>query len=295
MDFQPKFQQKKWRHDPLSDNFTQSKLFGALPPITVKTLDRPLAPVFNQGSTTRCSAYGSTTNHWYRTFRNSSPDWKAHKIGQKQGRSVDNYGADPNSTMKSDRDDGYLLIEDAYLSLEKDGVEGSGYGKWSPSLDVKAVLNDDISGFIKIDNKQQDYFDACKAALFRAYDPVTKQGACVDIFSGWYPNWYGETLTLPSSSLSGYHRTVLWNFDTTYKGEYLLLQNSYGESIGNKGIQAVPRDVINWEFSQSGRSLKQLVVLTPAMIAEARKQTPLGAIIRQFILLWQNFSDVFGK
>ena len=294
LDFQPKFQQKGWRHDPLSDNFSQSKLFGAPSPITVKTLDRPLAPVLNQLKTTRCIAYRSSTNYWYRTFRKASPDWKAHKIGQKQGRSVDNYGGNPNATMKSDRDDGFLLVEDAHLSLEVNGVEGSGYGKWPQSLDARAVLNDDISGFIKIDNKQQDYFDSVKSALYRAYDPVTKRGACVDIFSGWYGDWFGETITLPSSPLFGYHSIVFFNFDTTYKGEYLLSQNSWGESVGNKGIQAWSRDVVNWEFSQGGRSLKQLAVLTPQMIAEAREQTPLGALIRQFILIFQRFSDNYG-
>lgn len=291
--FETKFQQIPFRHDPLSDNFAQSKLFGVLP-VTVKTLDRPLAPVLDQKNTTRCIAYGSTTNYWYRTFKETSPDWKAHKIGQKQGRTVDNYGGDPNATMKSDRDDGYLLMADAPLSLEVNGVEASGYGKWPASLDERAVLNDDVSGFIKIDNRTQDYFDAVKTALFRTYDPVTKQGTCVDVFSSWYPNWFGETIEMPAGPLVGYHRTVFFNFDTTYKGEYLLMQNSYGELIGNKGIQAWPRDMVNWEFAQSGRSLKQLAILTPDMIAEARRQTPLGAIIRQFILIFQKFSDNFS-
>jgi hypothetical protein len=179
-------------------------------------------------------------------------------------------------------------------TLANSSLGATGWDKWDFTLNVEAEKYDNISGYTKIDDRQHDYFDAIRSALQRNYDPKTGRGAGVDAFSAWYSDWYGETIT-SATNLVGFHRYLFVDFLTLNGVPYLVAQNSYGEGIGNKGYHLFSREVINWEFSQRGRSLKTLAILTPAMLAESRKETPLAMLIRKFIRIFSDFSDTFGR
>src|SRR5262249_46544734 len=119
----PRFPKGRWKHDPRSRKFSHHQFFGTVAPQNLpSTLRRPLRSVEDQQQTVRCTGYGSAVNGGYIHARRFSPDWQAGKIGQVQGVNVDVSGGDPNATMKAQCDYGYLPIENAPLSLEKDGL-----------------------------------------------------------------------------------------------------------------------------------------------------------------------------
>jgi len=290
----PRFQTTPWKHDPRSDKFSNEVLFGVTTAVP-STMARPRGPVLNQFQTLRCTGYGTAANGWYIHGTLMNPDWAAAKIGQKQGRSVDGYGGDPNATMKHQRDDGFLPQAVNNYTLENNHTQqDTAWKSWDALLNDNARIYDNVTGYTKITNRQSDYFDAVVCALWRNYDPNTKRGAGVDAFMPWYGNW-SSPIVSHGSNLVGYHRALFIDFERTYKDSYLILQNSYGSDWGDKGFQYFPRDVINWTFAQHGTSLKTLATLTPEQLAEAKKETTLGRLYRVYIDLMWSFSEAFGR
>ena len=289
------FRKRPWRHDPRSRNFSHHRLFGTASPLTLPdTLGRPLGPIENQGNTLRCTGYGSATNGYYIHRRRFSPDWQAAKVGQIQGKTVDGNGGDPNACMKSMRDYGFLPLEAAPYSLAKDGVAGSGWDRWTPDLDKKAI--DHIGGFVRIDGPA-DIFDNIRSALFKAYDPKTKTGACVDAFGAWYYEWtYTPRGFIPSNfaTFAGYHRYIFVDWKTIDGVPFLIAQNSYGVEAGDKGLHYFPRDVVNREFSKWGTSLKIVKTLTADQIALAKEESIYGRIQRAIFDILFIISEKFG-
>ena len=290
---------RPWKHDPRSKKFSHHKLFGTVPQATLpETLGRPRQHVFNQGMTLRCTGYGSAANGSYIHGRAFSPDWSAYKIGVKQGKSVDEGGGDPNATMKHQRDDGFLPLEDAPYSLERNGAQGSGmYAGWPAELDEKAKKFDTVPGFVRVDGPY-DTFDNIRVALHLACDPVTKFGATVDAFGRWFAEWSSAPRGIvPSTykSFIGYHRYIFIDWVTIDGKEYLVAHNSGGTGIGDGGFFYFDRDTVNREFSQWGTTLKIVKTLTPEQIAEAKKETTLGRAWRALIDLWYVISLIFGR
>lgn len=286
------FQKQPWKHDPLSKNFSHERFFGSVANLP-KSLNRPKIRPQDQKGTLRCTGYGSAHNGEFIEGRKMHPDWHAAKIGQIQGRSVDINGADPNACMKSMRDYGFLPYEFGIHSLEKDGVEGSGWDKWPSGLDGNAI--DRIPGFVRVDGPF-DHFDNIRNALYQAYDPKVKRGACVDAFGRWFGEWtYAHVIPKQYSSFAGYHRYLFvdWLVDGT--NEYLVACNSYGTEIGIGGYHYFPREVVNREFSQNGTSLKILKVLTAEQIAEAKKMTPIGQLWRAIVQAWYAISEIYAR
>lgn len=286
----PVFQQKPWKHDPRSRRFSHTKFFGALPLSALpNTLDRDPGPCFDQGPTLRCTGYGNAAQMYFIHGIQGHPDWQAAKIGQKQGRSVDEGGGDPNATMKSMRDDGFLPSTASPQRWETHGIGGTTWKSFPPQLDDIARKFDTAIAFFKVDGPY-DTFDNIRVALFQAYDPKTKRGAAVDAFGRWFNDWNDEPdgfIPHEYSRFAGYHRYVIYGWE----GEYLLLKNSYGSS---HHIYRMPREVVNKEFSQWGTTLKILKLATPEQIAEAKKGTPLGKLWGAVIQMWWTLSEKYG-
>jgi hypothetical protein len=285
------------------------------------SLDRKLAPILDQGRTLRCTGYGTAANGFYIHGKEFSPDWQAYIIGKIQGRSVDDNGGDPNATMKSMRDYGFLPKSQAPFSLQKDGTEGSGFNApWPSALETEAKTWDTIPGFVRVDGPY-DTFDNIWNALCMAWDEKTERGPCVDAFGRWFTEWtYVEVIPtdyqeyagafggggnsiswwrkllvrLGFGSLAGYHRYIF--LDKIWRDgiEYLLAQNSYGKKAGRNGYHLFPREVVNREFSKWGTSLKIVKTLTKGQMEEAKKETDLGWAWRLFLQAWYFLSEKAG-
>lgn len=284
-----RFQQQPWKNDPRSRRFSNAKYFGALPLTALpKNFTRDPGPALDQQATLRCTGYGNAAEAYFIHGFQGHPDWHAAKVGQKQGRSVDEYGGDPNACMKSMRDDGFLPSTASPLRLETHGVNGTSWHSFGPQLDDVARKNDTAVAFFKVDGPY-DIFDNIRVALFQAYNPVTKRGPAVDAFGRWFREWSGPTDFIPQkySSFAGYHRYVFFGWE----GDYLLLKNSYG--IDGHEMR-MHRITVNEEFKQPGTTLKILRTATPEQIAEAKKATPLGRLWDTVLTMWWTLSEKYG-
>ena len=88
---------------------------------------------------------------------------------------------------------------------------------------------------------------------------------------------------------------VFFDFDTIGGVEYLIAQNSYGESYGDKGRHYFPRETINREFAKFGTGLYVFKDLTLEQIADAKKDTPLGRLQRAILDIWWSLAKLFGR
>src|SRR5687767_2570480 len=200
---------RPWKWDPRERGFSHKKYFGApdLNLLPRDGLSRARRPVENQGPTLRCGAYSSAVSNGYLRKLRFHPDWQAKKIGQKQGRHVDNYGSEPRAIMNALRDDGSLFYDLSNVHLETDGVAKSGdWNSYPENLDWKAEANR-ISGYLGVDGAH-DYFDDIRWALFKAYDRNSATGAVVHAFSQWYDEWsaaYNGVIPRSYSHPAGWH------------------------------------------------------------------------------------------
>lgn len=271
---------KPWSHNAKSRNFTTTALrFGALPQL-VTTLNRPRFEPLNQGDTLRCAVFAAVMNGKYIHGADFSIEWTKSKISRLQGNDVDSGGSEPNAAMDSQtysKNGGYLPKLDWGLTLdiEKLDLEATDYSN---------------SGYVK-PTSGKDVFDSICMELQRHYNFDTKRGACVQLFISWHSTFYVSEITT-IGTLLGYHSLLAIDFDRSDVDEskhYLVLQNSYGENIGDKGFHKMYRPVVNELLAMWGTSDKTPSPLTPEQIALAKTETPLGKIQRQLI---QMFYDV---
>ena len=194
------------------------------------------------------------------------------------------------------RDCGFLPASLSPFSLEKNGIQDSGYdAPWPKNLDDEAKNWDLQVGFVRVDG-QQDVFDNLRNALYMAYDAKTKRGACVDVFGKWYHEWtYAAMIPTQYDTFAGYHRYIFIDWIYVDNICYLVAQNSYGKEAGANGFHLFPREVVNKEFAEWGTSVKILKVLTKAQIDEAKKETPIGMLWRLILQAWFMLSEKYGN
>lgn len=295
-----KFRQTPWRRDPRSDNFSHDLFYGTINPLQFpKTLGRALRTPENQHNTLRCAEYASAVNAGYARGFRFSPDRQVPIVSKIQGSSVDNGGSDPNSVMKAGRDFGYLLYEKATLSLEKDGIEQTGFSISWPAEELTPQDDRDIS-FLKVDGTL-DTFDCIRSALFSSYDSNTKLGAGVQAFGKWYGEWtHAYIVPTDYNQFAGYHSYLFVDFTEVNGIPYLIAQNSYGTDAGNGGYHLFPREVINREFPKqgllpTGTTLKIPRPISAEQIALAKQETVYGRIQRMILQIYYSLSELYGQ
>lgn len=292
----PRFHQQPWKHDVRSKRFSHERFFGSATNFVPEFMPDS-GPPHDQGMSLRCTGYGNAVQGYLIHGIPMNPDWSAAKVGQKQGRSVDEMGGDPNACMKSMRDDGFLPLSAASYTWRSHGYAGSGMNSWNRSLDDVARKYDTAIAFFKVDGPH-DVFDNIRNAITLAYDNDTMRGPGVDAFGRWFHPWTDApggiiTDTYKESDFAGYHRWVFFGWKQINGVTYLAAKNSYG-SRGDNGVYYFPRQIVNREFTKWGTTLKVLKTVTPEQLAEARKQTPLGKLWETTINLWYIFSERFG-
>ena len=193
-----RFGSRRWKWDPRERGFSHRRFYGAadLSVLPREGLKRPRRPIENQGMTLRCTAYAGAVANGYIHGLRFHPDWQAKKIGQKQGRNVDENGADPKAAMSSLRDDGSLIIDLWPLTLANGNTEvTANWSSYPDNLD-KNAKDFRALAYFGVDDAF-DLFDDVRYALWRAYDPNTGKGAVVQAFSPWYSEW-GNAGTRPA-------------------------------------------------------------------------------------------------
>jgi hypothetical protein len=289
---------RPWRWDPRERGFSHKRYFGApdIHQLPREGLRRPRRPVEDQIMTLRCTAYAGAVAQGYIHGLRFHPDWQAKKIGQKQRRHVDEYGADPKAAMSSLRDDGSLLRDMTPISLETHGAPAS--GQWSAYPDTLDVKAKDFRALAYLGcDDAFDYFDDIRWALFKAYDPVTKKGAIVHAFGQWFSEWtYAPQGIVQEgyTGFTGYHAYLFVDWCTINGKLYLVAQNSAGIGTGDQGFLYFPREIVNREFSRWSTALKILTPMTKEQIENAKREDTIGVIQRLIIQAWWILSEKFG-
>lgn len=270
-----RFQKRRWRHDPRSEDFKYTRFFGVIPPEKqVNSLNRPETVPYNQGDSLRCAAYAAAKAGELIWGIPMSPDWQADKISRIQGRSIDIDGSDPNAAMASQifsQTGGYLPAS-----------------AWQPGAELDNAAQDYSDEAYLKPNGGTDYFESICNALNDSFDFSTLKGPPVQLFTGWYDTFNTPNI-ISVGNLLGYHSYDVVDFDR--QNGTLKIVNSYGRDIGDQGYQLMSRDVVNTILGLPGTTMKIVRTLTAEQIAEAKSETPMGKIWRQLLQIWYTLSD----
>lgn len=255
-----------WINDPRSSRFSLETFYGSVSNLP-KTLNRPRRTVEDQGDSERCAAYAAAKNGGYIYHQDFSNVWQADTISLIQGQSIDVQGSNPNAAMESQ------VLPYGYMI----GAAGDGPIQFGDSAYLKVAGN----------------FDAVCSALFMAYDPITKKGACVQAFSHWYPEFNKEYVESPLRASDEYHSYLFIDFDVINGKRYLLAHNSY-LNLGNGGFQWFSEEVVDFEFSLPNTTLKIPKTLTTEEIALAKDDSFYGSVQRLLLKIWRTLQNTYG-
>ncbi len=293
MNQHPPLNKYPWRYDPRSKKFSHHIFFGTAPAVSLPaTLGRVLRTVENQYTYNRCAAYASALNGGYIRGQRMSPDYQAAKITQEQGFSIDLDGSQTDATMNVQIDYGYLPYASSPLTVETNGAASADPTKYPKSLDATAQQYRD-EGYVTVDGPN-DTFDNIRSALSLAYDPLTGQGAVVQVFGRWFKDWTSSPggVISTASQFLGYHSYDIVDWTIMNGIPYLIIQNSWGIGAGNGGYFFIPRTIVNLEYPKNAQ-LKIPKPLTPEQINLAAQETSWGAIQRAIINIWYTISKEF--
>jgi hypothetical protein len=276
-------------YDPRDEQFTQITFGAVTLPVFPKTLGRKRRPVKNQGTSVSCTAQTTALAAEYQDGEELSAAWTWKEVCKYLGTFTPP-GAQPRDAMSRAIAVGFLPQRHAKYSFPQDNTQT--IGNWNNWPDQYALAEPfKKAAYVRIPIIA-DYFDSIKAALVHGKE----KNQIVMAFGTWYTEWnIGKFIALIYSILSGWHAYTFIDFDTVDGVEYLIAQNSYGETMGEQGFQWFPRETVNREFSRWGTGLYVFVDLTPEQIALAKQDTVFGKIQRAIIQAWWTVTLVFGK
>jgi len=194
-------------------------------------------PIKNQAHTDFCTAFAACTVSEAQEGIQLSPEWLFSRYG-KPGV----YGADLRQAMKAGVKWGFLSKDRSPFDVhnqERDFLADK--ANWPSNLDLFAEFSRK-KGYFQADlpfNK----FESIKQTLWQ-----NKNKKCLILTgSKWYNEWsyapngivplvYEDFVTLHAFAIIG------------WKGDYIVVQNSYGEDVGDKGLFYFPKEVVEKEF-----------------------------------------------
>lgn len=228
-----------------SRDFSHHKIFGS-----VALSDLPLEfsiatpQINNQGTSDFCP--GESTSEAAEDFYNEtfSPEYSFAKIKEILGN-WQQPGADLRTAMKAGIKYGFCPQNLAPLNLASNGRDQcANPANWPLSCDLAAGPYK-FGGFLAVDGPG-DTFSNIQNALFT-------QKMAVVAGSNWYADWEQDpggiipkTYSILFSTL---HATNFFGWKQINGQPYLMLQNSEGEDVGDRGIYYFPRSVVNKEFN----------------------------------------------
>lgn len=266
--------------DPRDKKFTQIAFGAAALPEFPLTFRLPQKKIKNQGNSLACTAHATTLASEHQENRELSAAWHWMETCRRLGNFIPN-GADPRTAMKISLELGDLPAELATYSFPETNPQIIGNWDQWPHVPEATVELYRKAAYVKIP-KVGDYFDSVRAALMN-------QNA-VMAFSTWC--WGSEKfISRDPQPVNGYHAYTFVGWDI----DYLIIQNSYGETWGENGLQWMPRETVNREFAKWGAGLYQFVDLTPDQIARAKELGVGGQIQRAILQIWYRLSELYGS
>lgn len=216
-------------------DYSYSLTFGAsTKPLPEEYLIEPLS-IKNQQDTDFCTAAAACVLAEAQDGVEFGFEWLFSRYG-KPGV----YGADLRTAMKAGIN-GFLPVKNTPFTVnDRDRDFLADKNNWPYNLNIIAT----VYGKQKFFNVKNN-FEIVKRAL---WDNRHQRRA---ILTGvmWYDEWtYSKNGYIPFeyNTQAGLHAIAIVGF----KGDYLVVQNSYGEGIGDKGLFYFSKEVFDREFSE---------------------------------------------
>jgi hypothetical protein len=213
----------------------------------VDTLD-----VKDQKESDFCAAFSSCTVSEVQEDVRLAPEW-TFAMSKTLSGNVDDYGQDLRTIMKTHVKFGALEKRDSPFSVETRSPEFLRDIKNWPDLRHKALWHKKAS-FMDCKGPY-DAFDNIRATIwkFRKENRVVESG----ILWGW--DIHTERIN-DIGNPEGGHAIVYKG----WKGEYLVMQNSYGRTAGRNGTHLVHRSVVNEYVGMYGAFIFQDITVDEA-------------------------------
>lgn len=231
------------------------KIFGYEKPENVPMRDFLIGAALeikDQGNTDMCTAHGVASASEYQEGVALDPNYQFAKIKQLLGK-TDGWGADLRVACKSATKYGSLPKEKSPFSFTEKGRDFvADWKNWPFECDVAAVHHRK-AGFYKVDGPYS-LFDNIRAALFRHNEEIDENRAII-VGALWRDSWtIAPNGVIPKSyEPNGFgHLFIIVGQKIINYEPYLVIQNSGGKEIGDKGYFYMPKETANREFTRYG-------------------------------------------
>lgn len=178
-----------------------------------------------------------------------SPEWQFSQIKKVMGE-WKSYGADLRSAAKALKNAGSLPKSQAPFSVHTNDRDFlANWNNWPYALQQQAALYRKESFFMIDTLPGHDLFDSIRTALYQ--NAIAKRSIMTG--SVWYQEWtYAPGGVLPEdfSQPVGLHSYKIFGWTMIGGQPYLMVQNSYGEDMGDKGVYYMPRSAANKVLDQ---------------------------------------------
>lgn len=199
---------------------------------------------------------------------------KLNKLDPKQ---MNQEGVDLRSAIKPAIKVGALERKYSPVTFQVDGVDKCiSPASYDPIMQYNALIHRQKSYF-RADNRKgtKDFFDSLVLSIYQTKKAV--------VFGTIFDNiWLGQTF-IDTPTGNGYgHALKAFGYEIIGDKEYLVVQQSAGESIGEHGIQYLSRPVVN---SGSAYGAFSFIDLTDSEVARLLKPSLFGKIKRFFAFI----------
>lgn len=176
--------------------------------------------ILDQGNTPYCTAYSACATRGSMKTKNYDPIAYWNEEAAYDGEPITENGTSPDTCMEV-------------------GVEVGWVPLGQPLPTDKAAMTISV-----IPNSGMDLFDSVRSALVETNNPI--QG-----FVMWYADWDNTTdgiITPTFTSILGGHAIKIAGFTTVNNVPYIVIQNSWGSTVGINGLFYFDRATFNKAF-----------------------------------------------
>lgn len=228
---------KKTEYDPR--DFSHQKTFGSMAQVLPDEYIVGSCPVKNQMGSEFCTAFASYVLAALEDVADYSPEWFFAKEVEETGQTD---GQDLRTSCKVATKYGFLPQNMASMTtLNQSPTFLSNPANW-PFSDDLAAANNKRESYYRCDGT----FEQIKQTLFR-----TKRAILTGIT--WYESFtYAPNGIVPEdyTELGGLHCIPIIGFKKINGVDYLVVQNSYGDQIGDKGLFYFSEVIFNKVFTE---------------------------------------------
>lgn len=212
---------KNTKHD--KRDYSHKRTFGSFPIHQLPKEYLLLSDILDQGNEFTCTAQSACAIQETEHGISFDPKWFYRKEGEVSG-SPSMFGYDMRTLMKT----GCIM---GFKPKDLDEVEAIKYKELS---------------YFNVD-KELDKFDDIRVAMWLAKD----EKRCVVVGSEWFKDWMTSdgiiSNTKPTQPIGG-HAFKIAGWTTKNDIEYLVVQNSWGNGVGDNGLFYFPREIVNKYF-----------------------------------------------